>query len=357
MKLLGAVAVSGLALSLAACGSAPAKTGTAAPSASATGKKIQACMVTDTGGVDDRSFNASVWKGLQDAKAADAKVNPSYVTSTTEADYEPNLNAAVDQKCDIVIAVGGLMAEATTKVATANPDTHFAIVDAKIDLPNVYSMQFDTAQAAFQAGYLSAGMSKSKRVATWGGMNIPPVTIFMDGYVQGVQYYNKQKGTDVGVLGWDVASQNGSFVNSFADQTAGKTLTANLQSQGADIVMPVAGNSSLGAANVAQDAGGALSLVWVDFDGCESAPTYCQYFLTSVIKEIPDAVKGAVDDAAKGNPRTGSYIGTLANNGVRIAPYHEFDGKVPAELKAEVDQVGKDITAGTIQITSKAQPS
>lgn len=346
----GAGILAGTMLLLSACGSPPSDDG-------GSGGSFKACMVTDTGGVDDRSFNASVWKGLQDAKAADADVEPSYVASTTEADYEPNLNAAVDQKCGIVIAVGGLMADATEKIAKANPDTHFAIVDAKIDLPNVYSMQFNTAQAAFQAGYLAAGMSQSKKVATWGGLNIPPVTIFMDGFSEGIDYYNEQKSASVDLLGWDEAAQDGSFANSFADQTAGKNLTANFVSQGADIVMPVAGNSSLGAANVAADNGGSLNLVWVDFDGCDAAPDYCPYFLTSVVKEIPSAVSASVVDAAKGSPRTGAYVGTLENQGVRIAPFHDFDGKVPAELKAEVEQVGKDITAGTIQITSPSQPA
>ncbi|GLZ81005.1 BMP family ABC transporter substrate-binding protein [Actinorhabdospora filicis] len=316
-----------------------------------------ACMVTDTGGVDDKSFNASVWKGLQDAKGADGDVNPSYVSSNSEADYEPNLNASVDKGCKLIVAVGGLMSDATKKVAQANPNSHFAIVDAKIDLPNVYSMEFNTAQAAFQAGYLAAGMSQTKKVATWGGMKIPPVTIFMDGFADGVAYYNSKKGTSVEVLGWDVKAQNGSFTNNFADQTAGKTLTDSLVAQGADVVMPVAGNSSLGAANVAKDKGGALTLVWVDFDGCTAAPEYCPYFLTSVVKEIPGIVQQATVDAAKGTFRTGAYVGQLNNQGVKIAPYHDFDAKVPAELKAEVVQVGADISAGTIQITSPSQPS
>lgn len=350
MRTAGALAVGAALLATAACGKP-------SPYNNGGGGEFSACMVTDTGGVDDKSFNASVWQGLQNAKSTDGNVNPSYVTSNSEADYEPNLNASVDKGCKLIIAVGGLMADATKKVAQAHPDSHFAIVDAKIDLPNVYSMEFNTAQAAFQAGYLAAGMSKSMKVATWGGLKIPPVTIFMDGFAEGVNYYNQKKGASVGVLGWDEASQNGSFSNNFADQTAGKTLTDSLVAQGADIVMPVAGNSSLGAATVAKDKNGALTLIWVDFDGCTAAPDFCPFFLTSVVKEIPGIVSQSTVDAAKGTFRTGAYVGVLSNQGVKIAPYHEFDGKIPAELKAEVTQVGADISAGTIQITSPSQPS
>src|ERR1043165_8335576 len=105
----GAGILAGTMLLLSACGSPPSDD-------SGGGGSFKACMVTDTGGVDDRSFNASVWKGLQDAKVADSEIEPSYVASTTEADYEPNLNAAVDQGCGIVVAVGGLMADATEKI-------------------------------------------------------------------------------------------------------------------------------------------------------------------------------------------------------------------------------------------------
>ena len=148
-------------------------------------------MVTDTGGVNDRSFNASAWAGMQAAKSKNSAISVEYVQSTAESDYTPNLNSFVQKKCDLIVAVGGLMGDATTTAAKANTSQKFAIVDDKIDLPNVYSMQFDTAQAAYLAGYLAAGMSKTGVVGTYGGAKIGPVTIFMDGFVEGVAQYNK----------------------------------------------------------------------------------------------------------------------------------------------------------------------
>src|SRR6185437_10824826 len=103
----------------------------------------------------------------------------------------------------------------------------------KIDLPNVYSLQFDTAQAGFLAGYLAAGLSKTGKVGTYGGQKIPPVTIFMDGFADGVAQFNKVKGKNVQVLGWNKATQNGSFTNDFVKQDEGKKVSDTLVAQGA----------------------------------------------------------------------------------------------------------------------------
>lgn len=348
LGLAAVVAISGLVL--AGCGEPPAEE----PSGSAE-KKFKACMVTDIGGVDDRSFNASAWAGMQAASKEDDSIDVDYVTSKAESDYEPNLKQQVQGDCDLVVAVGGLMRDATEKVAKQSPDKQFAIVDASIDLPNVYSMQFNTAQSSFQAGYLAAGMSKSGKVATYGGLKIPPVTIFMDGFYEGVQHYNKTKSKKVQVLGWNEKTQNGSFAESFTDQNKGKAITDDFASQGADIVFPVAGGTGLGTAATAQASKGKLSTIWVDFDGCESAADYCDVFLTSVVKNIPDAVKEAVLRAKNGD-KGGAFLGALDNRGTFLAPYHEFDSKVSAELKQEVDGLGKEIISGTIKLQSAAQP-
>src|SRR3954447_24831617 len=194
MKIAAALAACGLRMAAAACGQAPT---TPAPSGTAASKTYTACMVTDTGGLDDKSFNASAWKGLQAAAAnppAGVKIVAKNTASTTPADYEPNLTSFVNQKCDFILAVGGLMGDATQKIAAANPNSQFAIVDSKQAAQNVYPMQFDTAQAGFLAGYVAAGYSKTGKVGTYGGLKIPPVTIFMDGYADGVAYYNTAKG-------------------------------------------------------------------------------------------------------------------------------------------------------------------
>ncbi len=353
MRIASVFAVGGLVLAATACGEAPEDDNNAGSG----DKKYSACMVTDVGGIDDKSFNTSAWKGLEAAKAENSNVDIKYVASKAEADYEPNLTQYVNQKCDFILAVGGLMGDATSKIAKANPDQQFAIVDAKVPETNVYPMQFDTAQAGFLAGYLAAGMTKSGKVGTYGGMKIPPVTIFMDGYADGVAHYNKTKSKNVQVLGWDKATQNGSFTNDFVKQDEGKKVSDALVAQGADIVMPVAGGAGLGTTGAAKASAGKYNTIWVDVDGCESTPD-CPAIITTVVKNIPDAVKEAVLKAAAGEKleATPGFLGTLANNGVSLAPYHEFDSKVPAELKAEVDKLKADIAAGTIKVESQAQP-
>jgi len=315
-------------------------------------------MVTDQGGLDDKSFNASAWKGLEAARDdASTNIEIKNTASTTAADYEPNLTAYVNQDCDFILAVGGLMGDSTQKIAAANPTQQFGIVDAKLAATNVFPMQFDTAQAAFLAGYLSAGYSKTGKVGTFGGLNIPPVTIFMDGFADGVKHYNTVKGKNVQVLGWDKAKQDGLFAQDFASPPKGKQLSDTLVAQGADIIFPVAGGTGLGAAEGSAANPSKFATIWVDVDGCTSTQ-YCAGLLTTVVKNIPDAVRDAVLKGAKGESLDASSgtIGTLANNGVSLAPYHEFDSKIDAALKAEIDKLKADIIAGTIKVESPSQP-
>ncbi len=351
MKIIALAVAGGLTVAAAACSKPPADT----PGTGATTTAFNACMVTDVGGIDDRSFNAAAWAGLEAAKAANSAIAIKNTPSKAEADYEPNLQAYVNQNCDFILSVGGLMFDATKKVAAANPTKQMAIVDASVGQANVYPMQFDTAQAAFLAGYLAAGYSKSGKVATYGGLKIPPVTIFMDGFADGVAHYNKTKSKNVQVLGWNKATQDGSFAASFTDQAKGKALSDTFVAQGADVIMPVAGGTGLGTASAAA---GKYAVIWVDVDGCKSAQQYCSAFLTTVVKNMQDAVKDAAVKAAgqKGTLVTGSFLGTLANNGVSLAPYNEFDSKIDATLKSEVTQLKADIISGKVTVTSAAQP-
>jgi basic membrane protein A and related proteins len=314
-------------------------------------------MVTDTGGIDDRSFNQSSWEGVQQAKSAN--VTSKYLQSTTQSDYTPNINAFISQGCGIIVTVGFLMGDATQAAAKAHPSQKFAIVDFTYSPPlsNVNALLFNTAQDGFLGGYLAAGMSKSKKVATFGGQKLPTVTIYMDGFYDGVQYYNSKHGTKVQVLGWNEKTQNGNFTGDFTDQTKGQQLTNTFITEGADIIFPVAGNVGLGAAKAVQQAdqsGQNVNMMWVDTDGCISAPQYCKYFITSVEKGIQTAVKTAIVAAAGGTFKGGNYVGTLANGGVGLAPYHNFASKVPSSLQSELDQVKQGIISGTIQIPTKS---
>lgn len=354
MRFIALVAVGGLTLAATACGEAPEENnGTAA---SPTGKAYTACMVTDQGGLDDKSFNAAAWKGMEQAKSKNPAITIKNVQSKTEADYEPNINGFVQQKCDFILAVGGLMSTALEKVAKANPNQQFGIVDSASTSPNVHTMQYHTEQAAYLAGYLSAGLTKSGKVATYGGLKIPPVTIFMDGYADGVAKYNTDKGKSVQVLGWDKAKQDGTFTEDFVSPDKGKAKSDAFVAQGADIIMPVAGKTGTGTASAAKASGGKFSVIWVDQDGCVSNAENCAAFITTVVKNITDAVDDAVTKGAAGQDLKTPYLGTLENNGVSLAPFHEFESKIPADLKTELDKIKADIIAGTIKVESPAAP-
>ena len=346
-----AAGMAGLALLVAACGEKPNEEKVASGNSD-----YKTCMVTDTGGIDDRSFNAASWAGVQ-AGTKQIGGQEHFVASASENDYVPNINGLVGQGCKLIVTVGGLMGEATTEAAGQHPDQQFAIVDsASVDGKKIYGMEFNTAESSFLAGYLAAGMSKSGKVATFGGLPIGPVTIFMDGFWEGVQHYNKEKGKDVKVLGWDETKpKSGSMANSFGDLAKGKSITKSFIEQGADIIFPVAGGTGLGAAAAAKESGGKVSVIWVDTDGCESAAQYCDVFLTSVQKNMKGAVEEAVVKGSKGE-LTGGYLGDLENGGTGLAPFHEFDSKVPADLKSELDKIKADIVGGTIKITSPSQP-
>jgi len=344
-----------------ASSSAPAGSGSAA---AGSGTKTLGCMVTDTGGIDDRSFNASSWSGMQAAAQGNPNISVKYLQSTTQADYVPNINTFISQKCNIIVTVGFLMGDDTQTAAKAHPDQKFAIVDFsyKPALSNVDALLFNTAQDGFLGGYLAAGMSKTGKVATFGGQKLPTVTIYMDGFYDGVQYYNKKHNKNVQVLGWNETTQNGSFTGDFTNQTKGQSVTQTFISEGADIIFPVAGNVGLGAAKAVQDADNQagsqkVNMMWVDTDGCVSAAQYCKYFITSVQKGIVTAVKNAVTGTADGSFKGGNYIGTLQNGGVALAPFHDFDSKVPASLKSELQTVTQGIENGSISIATKSPVS
>ncbi len=319
-------------------------------------------MVTDTGGINDKSFNASAWQGMQEAHAANPSIQVTYLSSTSQSDYVPNINTFLGQKCGIIVTVGFLMAQATQTAAQKNPTAHFAIVDNAYTPPikNVNALLFNTAEDGFLGGYLAAGMSKTGVVATFGGMKLPTVTIYMDGYYDGVQYYNSKHGTHVQVLGWNETTQNGSFTGDFTNQTKGETTTQTFINEKADVIFPVAGNVGLGAAKAVQqadNAGGSVNMLWVDTDGCISAAQYCKYFISSVTKGIQAAVKNAVVTAQAGTFKGGNYIGTLKNGGVVLAPFHDFQSKVPATLQSELKTIQTGIENGTIQVPTKSPVS
>jgi basic membrane protein A len=363
----GALVLAGCAKPPGTGGQSSAPTGSAGSSASGSASgaasNFKACMVSDSGGFDDKSFNQTSYKGLTDAKAQ-LGIQTGQVESKDTADFAKNIQSMIDAKCNIIVTVGFLLGDDTLAAAKKNSSIKFAIVDnnspdyAKVT--NLKPLVFNTAQSSFMAGYLAAGMTKTKKVGTFGGAKIPTVTIFMDGFAQGVDYYNKQKSANVQVLGWDAAKQDGQFVPGaapFEDQKGGQRTAQGLISQGADIIFPVAGPSGLGGLQAAKASGGRVNTIWVDTDGCISADTYCPQIITSVYKAMDLAVLDVIKAAKEGTYSNAPYVGTLENQGTGLAPFHDFDAKVPADLKSEIDKIKADILSGAIKIESKAQPA
>ncbi|QIK41493.1 BMP family lipoprotein [Pontivivens nitratireducens] len=312
-----------------------------------------ACQVTDTGGIDDNSFNQTAWKGVLDASET-LGVEGRFLESQAETDYDANINSLVDGDCDIIITVGFLLGDATEKAAIANPDQPFSIVDFSYDPPidNVLGQVYATDQAAFLAGYLAAGMSKTKILGTFGGINIPPVTIFMDGFVQGVDHWNSVKNDAVTVLGWNMDTREGLFTNNFDNLDDGRAYAQNLYDEGADIVLPVAGPVGLGSATLADELGvEKLMIIGVDADLYFTDTERQHVYLTSITKRMDATVADVIETTLNGDFHGGVLVGGLENGGVGLAPFHDMEAMVPDTLKAELEALRADIIAGTISVS------
>jgi basic membrane protein A len=309
---------------------------------------IKVCQVTDTGGIDDKSFNATAWKGVQDAMDMYG-VEGSYLESQQQTDYERNINAFIEEGCDLIVTVGFLLGDATAAAAEANPDQKFTIVDFAYDpaFENVVGQVFNTQEAGFLAGYVSAGVSETGVIGTFGGIQIPPVTTFMDGFVLGARYYNEVHGTEVEVLGWDPEAATGLFTGNFESLEDGRNLGESLMDEGADIIMPVAGPVGLGTAAAAEERGG-VYIVGVDADWYLTNPQYGAITLTSVLKNMDSTTLLVTEDVINGTFEGGVVVGTLDNDGVGLAPFHDLDSMVSDDLKAELDTVRGQIISGEL---------
>ena len=350
-----------IALLLTACGAPAPAEEPAAPAE----PEFKAAEITDMGGIDDKSFNARGWLGIQNAME-DFGIGGKYLESQQQSDYAKNIQQVLDEDTDLIVTVGFLLGVDTAKAAKDNPDQKFAIVDyaypdcwpgaevgkdcgSDVEIPNVRGLNFQTDEAAFLAGYLAAGMTETGKVATYGGIPLPTVTIFMRGYEAGVKHYNAVNGTSVEVLGWDSAADDGTFTGNFDSTDDGRALAESFVQEGADIILPVAGPVGLGSAAVCKESG-ACKIIGVDADWYETAPEFKEIYLTSVLKLIDVAVYNSIKDVMDGTFTGGSVVYTLADGGVDIAPYHDFDGAVPAELKAAIEQLRKDVGSGTITV-------
>ena len=357
-------------LTLAACGDAPddttepggEQTTAAETETEATGDAASdflACLISDQGGWDDQSFNQSAMEGALRAEA-ELGIQMNNAESQSDADFGPNVDAMVQQGCDITIGVGFLLEDPIQGAAEGNADLAFGLVDATfsegdppapVELDNAKPIIFNTAEAAYLGGYLAAGMTQTGTVATFGGLPIPSVSIFMDGFVDGVAKYNEDNGTDVQVLGWDKEAQDGTFSGGFEDQGQGQALTEQFIAQGADIIMPVAGPVGLGAAAAAENAGN-VWIVGVDSDWTQSTD-YGDITLASVVKEIGAGVFETIKEASEGTFSGTPYIGDLENGGVSLAL---GSAEVPQELQDKITAIQEQIISGELTVETPNAP-
>ncbi len=210
------------------------------------------------------------------------------------------------------MTVGFALASATKESAAANPDIEYVLIDdaadggadgtefdGKADEPNIKPLLYDTAQAAFLAGYAAADYTKTGVVGTYGGMPFPTVTIFMDGFKQGAEYYAQEKGKDVKVVGWD--GKDGSFTGGFeANETATNT-ARQLLDQDVDVILPVGGPIYQGALTAIEDSGKDVALIGVDADFFETDPTTADVVMTSILKNMKVSTYEAIMSAGAGD--------------------------------------------------------
>ena len=312
----------------------------------------KACMVSDVGGIDDNSFNENGWAGMERAEA-ELGVEVTFLESRSAEDYARNIDQHIADGCDMIVTVGFLLGDATAAAAEANPDTRFAIVDFAYDpaLPNVEGLVYATAEGAMLAGYASASWSKTGIVGTFGGINIGPgVTDFMDGFIAGVNYWNEEQGDDVRVLGGRVPSDpdSGTFTGNFDSTDDAKTLTQGMLDEGADVILPVGGPIGGGTFAAIEESGAEAVGLGVDVDWTESAPDFTEWLLTSIIKRIDNSVFQAVERGLNDEAPQATFLSNLENEGVGIAPFHDYEDQISDEVKAAIEEMQQMIIDGEL---------
>ncbi|HET8777103.1 MAG TPA: BMP family ABC transporter substrate-binding protein [Candidatus Limnocylindria bacterium] len=357
-----------LTLILAACSngtgssasaSAPAEESESAAPASAEPSGTQAaavdykaCMVSDTGGFDDNSFNENGLAGLERAES-ELGVEIATLQSNSAEDYERNINQFISDGCDMIVTVGFLLGDATQAAAEANPDIRFAIVDFAYDppIPNVEGLVYNTAEAAMLAGYASASWTKTGVMGTFGGINIGPgVTDFMDGFIAGMNYWNEQNDDDVRMLGGrdpnDAAS--GTFTGNFDSTDDAKNVTLGFLQEGADVILPVGGPIGQGTFAAIREQGADAVGLGVDVDWTLTVPDYADLMLVSIIKRIDNSVFQAIERAVNGDAPEATFLSNLENEGVGISDFHDYDDQISQEVKDQIAEMTDAIIAGDL---------
>lgn len=350
-----------LALLAAACGGSEP-----VASEEPAGIDYKVCVAFDTGGLGDKGFNDLAKKALDDAAALGYDTDFSEAADT--ADYEPNIERLVDEGCQAISVVGFTQGGAVTAAAKAYPEIAFSLVDgtwnplgddytpdtADDNGPypaNFTGITFNVQESGMLAGYLAAGMSETGFVCTFGGGDFPGVTYFMDGLDAGIAYFNEVNGASVKLLGWSAKGHTGTIIggdNPWNDPAKGRELTQGFVDQGCDVAHPVSGATGNGTYELMKELG--LYSIGVDQDQAVSLPQYAATIMASNQKGIDVAVLDTFKKNSGGDLGGEDLIGTLANGGVLLSPYHDADAAVPAEVKAGVETLKAAIIDGTVVV-------
>jgi len=332
-----------------ACGTPPE----GGSSSAAAGDGPSGCLVADTAGINDGGFNALAWSGMKQAeKELDSEVR--YLQARNADDYATNINAFVQQGCDLIVTVGFRMADATKAASEQYPDSKFAIVDVAYDpeVANVRGTVFATDQGAFLAGYAAASASETGTVGTFGGVKITPVESYMDGFARGAEYYAEQTGENIQVLGWDTDRRDGTFIGDFTDQEKAKQIARAMMQQGADVIYPVASAAAVGAYAAIEENGNGVLGIKGDIEGCTALPDYCNIFLTSALKNVEAAVFESMSAVADDTFDGTTYVGTLENGGAGIGGFGDNEDRVAPEARDALEEIAAQLKTGELETGS-----
>ncbi len=310
------------------------------------------CVVADPGGFEN-PFAGQALEGAEKAALRHQLEVVSFAPDTEAALAELLSDLVEGGSCDLLIGIGFIVAGAAEPLIGAYPDQLFSFIDNvfPVEFPNVASVQFRVDQPSFLAGYLAAGISETGAVGVYGGMPFPAVTLFMDGYALGVDYYNDRYGTAVDVLGWDVATQTGMFTDAFADPEAGYEATVELFEAGADTVFAVAGGTGMGSLTAAAEwkaAGHNVRVIEPDFDWYDLFGDEARVLLTGVLKNTGVAAFHQVEAFATDTWASGPVWEDLVSDGVGLAKFHKTNDQVPDGLREDLKPLAAEISAGMI---------
>lgn len=297
-------------------------------------------MVTDTGGVNDQSFNELSWAGMQQL-SIDLGWEVSYLESKQDADYMTNLDKAVDAGAQLIWGVGFAMGVAVNEAALANPDVQFAIIDSTNDngAANLTGVTFKQEECSFAVGYVAARMTASGKVGFVGGIDSEIMQSFEQGYYAGIEYANKEQGLSV--------TYQGQWAESFGDAAKGKAIAQSQIADGCDVLYHAAGGTGTGMIEACAEAG--VWAIGVDQDQSHLAP---ETVITSALKRVDQAIYQISQQLIGGSLTGGSNI-TLgaAEDAVGIAPTHDL---LPDEIYQGALAVIDKIKAGEIVVPKNA---